>query len=274
MECRVVGGLDALRTWAWDTVVLGQVKPSKFHCGISDLLGLWAFTSLFSFWALVHCSCVDGATATSAYEVPSAGSACQEGTDASSSSWRGEAGAGAWAGPGLGIGENGHGGLLAVMERGALAWALNNITERPAFKSANPTPPITMQTPRRDAAKGISDIVTLCLFPMQGGKSASTEGTLRGGGAAGGGDTRAGGGGTATRRGGGAASERQREGLRLGGGRLWVLWGRGRRDQCAGEQGVPRGNKARGCFSWRHCNGAGVGGTRQEHRDQVKRRGN
>ena len=167
----------------------------------------------------------------------------------------------------------GHGGLLAVMERGALAWALNNITERPAFKSANPTPPITMQTPRRDAAKGISDIVTLCLFPMQGGKSASTEGTLRGGGAAGGGDTRAGGGGAATRRGGVAASERQREGLRLGGGRPWVLWGRGRRDRCAGERGVPRGNKARGCFRWRHCNEAGVGGTRREHRNRVKRRG-
>ena len=46
--CWRIGCLP-LRMWAWDTVVLGQVKPSEFYCGTSDQLGLWAFTVLFSF---------------------------------------------------------------------------------------------------------------------------------------------------------------------------------------------------------------------------------
>ena len=85
----------------------------------------------------------------------------------------------------------GHGGGAAGRHFGV---ALN--IERPAFncpKSANPAAPIAAQTPRRDAAKGTADIVTLCSFPMQGNKPACTGETLLGGGAADGGDTRAGG---------------------------------------------------------------------------------
>ena len=76
----------------------------------------------------------------------------------------------------------GHGGLLVALQGGALAWALN--TELPAFNylnSANPTPRITTQTPRRDAAKGTADIVTICSFSMQGSELARTGGTLRAG---------------------------------------------------------------------------------------------
>ena len=126
MECRVVGGLDAATSHmglAWDAADLGQAKRSKFHCGISDKLGLWAFASLFSFWALVHCSFVDayGAAATNAYE----GSLCglglpQEGAEALPLSWRGEASASPWAGLGLGIG--GGWGMEAALQGGTLAW--------------------------------------------------------------------------------------------------------------------------------------------------------
>ena len=61
----------------------------------------------------------------------------------------------------------------------------------PQVRQSNP--PTTTQTPRRGAAKGSAEVATLCSFPMQGKKSASAEGALRGGGAAGGGDTGAGG---------------------------------------------------------------------------------
>ena len=232
------------------------------HCRISDQLGLWAFTTVFSFWALVYCSCVDGAAATNAYirrslcglDLP------HEGADALSSSWRGKAGTGAWAGPGWALARMRHGRLLAALQGGTLAWALN--TERPAFncsKSADPAPPITTQTPRRDTAKGTADIVTLCSFPIQGDKPASTEGTLRGGGAAGGGDTREGGrqcdkkrwrGSKRAAAGGATTGRRGTVGTvrRQGGGR------RGRRERCAGERGYRGGTRR----------GAVVGGTATE----------
>ena len=270
MESRAVGGLDACRfargpgiPWSWD------------RSNRSDQLGLWVFTALFSFWTLVHCSYVDGAAATNAYEVPSAGSACLR---------RGRTRC------------HRLGGVrpVPVHMRGPVrVWALADGAWRVASGAAarhfslgveyrtaclqlsqvrQSNPPTTTQTPQRDTAKGTTDVVTICSFPMQGDKPASTEGTYRAG------EQQA----VGTPGQGGRHCDKKRWGgskRAAAGGAAIGRWGTvgtvGR--QGGGRRGAPRpvcgragGNKARGC--WRNCNGAGEGGTSQEHRDRVKKR--
>ena len=109
MECRVAGDLDACRIahgpgmpWSWDKP---NCRSFIVEFLTSLVFGLHHPLLVLDLGSLVLCGwgcsyeCVRGSLR--GLGLP------QEGTDALSSSWRGEAGAGAWVGPGLGIGEDG-----------------------------------------------------------------------------------------------------------------------------------------------------------------------
>ena len=112
MEFPVVFGLGACRFVRSPGIL---VKPPKPHRRISNQLGHWAFTALFSFWSFAHCSSRDRARAPARTRF----SASARGGELPAP-WRGGDGAGAWAGPGLGVDEDRTVGFLEALQGGSL----------------------------------------------------------------------------------------------------------------------------------------------------------